>query len=839
MSLVLIVEDSPTQAQQLQLILESHGFATRIARDGREALAFLKKEAFDLVITDIVMPRLTGFELCRKIKSDPTHENLPVIILTTLASPMDMVHALECGADNYVTKPYQEDFLLHRISSVLQNSHSDTDAKFKFGAEIQFLGKRFNITSEKKQILSLLISTFEDIVRTNQDLKKSQDELTSAHAKIERYARILEGQVRVSEEKYGTLMRHAHDAILICDQQGGIVEVNDQCMALFQRSESELLGRRVKDLVAPGSAEQLAAMEAQLQSRAGSDPGGRYTVEFQVSRQDGSMRHVEASAGEVELDGGHLRIAILRDVTRRKEDEEKLRESEERYRSLVEGSLQGLMIVQGDAIAFCNKAFATMFGFTQPDDLIGTDPILLIDPADREAVLAHRQAQLRGEDVPPLLKYRGVGKDAGTIWVQSLRQLVTWDGRPALQTACVDITTETQLEQQLLAAQRMEAVGRLAGGIAHDFNNMLAVMSSYGELTLDQLEGNEPARKDVQVMLNATVRAAALTRQLLAFSRRQLLELKMLDINRIVANMEKMLLRVIGEDINLRTKMSPDIGSVRADESQIEQIIMNLAVNARDAMPTGGTLTIETARKHLDEHYVKSHVEVEPGDYVMLAVTDTGTGMDEETQRRVFEPFFTTKPIGKGTGLGLSTVYGIVKQMEGLVYVYSEPGKGTCFKVYFPLMNAHAQQAARKADAIVHQRGDETILLVEDDENVREATRRILAAGGYQVLVADNGAHAVELAKGRQGQIHLLISDVVMPNMSGREVLEELRQYGVPRVLFMSGYTDDSVVNHGILDGDFPFLHKPFSRDALLKKVREVLGSPAMEPPGPGGGPRS
>jgi len=830
MSMVLIVEDSPTQAQQLQLILESHGFTTRIARDGREALALLDREAFELVLTDIVMPYLSGLELCRKIKSDPKHKNLPVIILTTLTNPMDMVQALECGADNYITKPYQEEFLLNRINAVLRDSQADAGDKFKMGAEIQFLGKRFNITSEKKQILSLLISTFEDIVRTNDDLQKSQADLTSAKETIEEYARILEGKVRSSEEKYGTLMRQAHDAIVIFDVQGKILEANAQCEALFERTEAELLGCRVEDLVAPGVDGQVAALVELLASGMEGDSVERHTVEFQVRRKDSSICHVEATGGEVELEGGNLGIGILRDVTNRKNNEENLRESEERYRYLVEGSLQGLMIIQDDKIAFCNNAYATLFGFAKPEELIGTDPASLLHEADRNTVLVHRAAQLRGEDVPALLKYRSVGKDGGVIWLQSMWQLVTWDGEPAIQCTSIDFTDQMHLEEQLLSSQRMEAVGRLAGGIAHDFNNMLAVMSSYGELTLDQLGENEPVRKDVQVMLDATARAAALTRQLLAFSRRQLLEITILDVNRIVAGTEKMLLRVIGEDIHLRTNLDPDIGSVRADESQIEQIIMNLAINARDAMPTGGTLTIETAQYHLDDHYVKSHLDVVPGDYVMLAVTDTGTGMDAETQRHIFEPFFTTKPPGKGTGLGLATVFGIVKQMAGLVYVYSEVGKGTCFKVYFPLVEADntPKDAPMRVNS-QHFRGDETILLVEDDEHVREATRRILESGGYHVLVAENGPHAVKLAREQQGRIQLLISDVVMPNMSGREVLENVRQYEVPRVLFMSGYTDDSVVNHGILAGDFPFMHKPFSKNTLLEKVRAVLRAPGHE----------
>ena len=445
----------------------------------------------------------------------------------------------------------------------------------------------------------------------------------------------------------------------------------------------------------------------------------------------------------------------------------------------------------------------------------------------REDWLQSRLARFRSAPGATEVRYRD-GR-----WVQVLEHRTSEDGAVSLR---FDVSELKHREQELRQAQKMEAVGRLAGGIAHDFNNMLAVMSSYGELTLDQLGENNAARKDVQVMLDATVRAAALTRQLLAFSRRQVLELKILDINRVVSNIERMLLRVIGEDIHLRTHLGSDIGAIKADESQIEQIIMNLAVNARDAMPTGGTLTIETTRKQLDQHYVKSHLDVKPGDYAMLAVTDTGTGMDEETQRRIFEPFFTTKPLGKGTGLGLATVYGIVKQMEGQIYVYSEIGKGTCFKVYFPLVEPAVRPELPAAKSSVQSRGNETILLVEDDEFVREAARRILASGGYQVLVAHHGRHALELAQEHRGRIDLLLSDVVMPGLSGKEVADGVAQFGVSRVLFMSGYTDDSIVNHGILEGDFPFLHKPFSKDALLTKVREVLGSPVARLAGPTGG---
>jgi PAS domain S-box-containing protein len=838
MSSVLIVEDSPTQAQQLQLILESNGFAARIARDGREALALVKKEAFDLVLTDIVMPRLSGFELCRKIKNDPKHKTLPVIILTTLTDPLDMVQALECGADNYITKPYNEEFLIHRINAIIRNSHVDQDAKFQMGVEIQFLDKTFNITSEKKQILNLLISTFEDIVRTNQDLKKSQEELRSANAQVEHYAHMLEAQMlQEREQALQALQEREHQLSSIYNTVSDIIfqlevekdgryrfaSVNDAFAASTGLNVNLVVGQRVEDVI-PKASQALVFSKYAEAIRDKKIVHWEETSDYPTGRLIG-----EVSIAPVFDESGkctHL-VGAVHDITARKRAEEHLRESEERYRNLVEGSPQGIMTVQRGRIVYCNPATARMFGYDAPSELIGTEAINVVHPEDRHEALQTGNAQMRAGAPQLYRSYRGLRKDGSIMWYEPQRGDTRWQGHRAVQWLLNDITESRQLRQQLESAQRMEAIGRLAGGIAHDFNNMLAVMSSYGELAIDQLEDNHPARKDVKVMLDATGRAAGLTRQLLAFSRRQVLELKMLDVNKIVANMEKMLLRVIGEDVKLRTNLGSDLGSIRADESQIEQIIMNLAVNARDAMPTGGTLTIETARKHLDEHYVKSHLDVEPGNYVMLAMTDTGSGMDEETQRRIFEPFFTTKPMGKGTGLGLSTVYGIVMQMGGLVYVYSELGKGTSLKVYFPLLETPAQEEARVVHDSTPLRGEETILLVEDDEHVREATRRILASGGYQVLPAENGLQAVELAKELQGRIHLLISDVVMPSMSGREVLEHVRQYGVTHVLFMSGYTDDSVINHGILDGDFPFLHKPFSKDSMLKKVREVLRSPS------------
>jgi CheY-like chemotaxis protein/two-component sensor histidine kinase len=371
----------------------------------------------------------------------------------------------------------------------------------------------------------------------------------------------------------------------------------------------------------------------------------------------------------------------------------------------------------------------------------------------------------------------------------------------------------------------------LAGGIAHDFNNLLTVILGYGDLTLTQLNKEDPLHRNISEVKKAAERAAGLTRQLLAFSRKQVMQPKVLDLNTVVSELEKMLRRLIGEDVGLRTALESDLGSVKADPGQIEQIIMNLAVNARDAMPQGGKLTIETTNVHLDEEYAKSHIAVIPGPYVMLAVSDTGMGMDQQTQARIFEPFFTTKVAGKGTGLGLSTVYGIVKQSGGNIWVYSELGRGTTFKIYLPRVDEGAQKFERRVEAKGALKGSETVLLAEDEEAVRTLARQLLEMYGYQVLEAANGGAALLICERHQEPIHLLITDVIMPEMSGRELADRLAQLRPDmKVLFMSGYTDNAIVHQRVLDEWANFIQKPFPTDALARKVRNVLDAPKKLP---------
>jgi nitrogen-specific signal transduction histidine kinase len=388
----------------------------------------------------------------------------------------------------------------------------------------------------------------------------------------------------------------------------------------------------------------------------------------------------------------------------------------------------------------------------------------------------------------------------------------------------VDVTDRVNLEEQLRQSQKLEAIGRLAGGVAHDFNNLLTVVTGYAEILQNRLHADDPVSVEVEHIRKAGERAVSLTRQLLAFSRRQMLQPKVLDLNEVVSEMGNLLRRLIGEDIDLITVLEPKLGRVRADPGQIEQVIVNLSVNARDAMPRGGRLLIETSNVELDEAYARGRVDLVAGRHVVISVSDTGSGMDEATASQVFEPFFTTKRNGEGTGLGLSTVYGIVKQSGGDIWVYSEPDQGTTFKIYLPRLDDLEETGGRDRRPTGPVGGSETVLLVEDEGEVRSLARKILEMNGYTVLEAENGDQALALAQRQERPIDLLVTDVVMPGINGRKLAERLTSLrGNIKVLLLSGYTDDALVREGMLDEALPFLEKPFTTLSLIRKVREVL----------------
>ncbi len=519
----------------------------------------------------------------------------------------------------------------------------------------------------------------------------------------------------------------------------------------------------------------------------------------------------------------------------RKRVEEALRESEERFRQMYDEAPVGYHELDREGrIIRVNRRELEMLGYTD-EELLGRPvwKFVVEEEMTRQVIMAKITGDVPfhetfertyrrkdGTTLPVLIQDRIIRNKKGRITgIRSMIEDITERRRAekALQKS----------EEQLRQWQRVEAIGRLAGGVAHDFNNLLMTIKGCSELLLGGLDQSDPRCEEVEEIRKAAERATALTRQLLAFGRRQVLQPQVLDLNEVVANMDRMLQRLIGEDIQLLTVLDSGLWPVKVDPGQIEQVIMNLAVNARDAMPGGGKLTIETANVVLDEGYARRHVSVSPGPCVMVAVTDTGCGMDKEIQAHLFEPFFTTKKTGEGSGLGLSTVYGIVKQSGGNIWAYSELGQGTTFKIYLPRVEEAVKTYRPKTAPAVSPGGSETILLVEDEEAVRTIVSKILQNRGYTVLEAHHGNEALQICEHHEGPIHLMVTDVVMPQLSGRELAERLMLLRPEiRVLFMSGYPDNALVHHGVLGAGTAFLQKPFSLNALECKVRELLDAP-------------
>ena len=506
--------------------------------------------------------------------------------------------------------------------------------------------------------------------------------------------------------------------------------------------------------------------------------------------------------------------------------QEGLRRSEMNFRSLVTNAPYGICRCDSAGqLLDVNPALLTMLGYSSARDLVGQHLGALYLDTHQWFELADylRSAAAFNGLIAEWKRKDGIG----TVVRVSGRAVSDGDTGTAFELFAEDVTERRALEQQLRQSQKMEAVGRLAGGIAHDFNNLLMVISGYSEFLLDRLGPGPALRGPAQEIAGAAQRASSLTRQLLAFSRKQMMAPKILDLNEVITENLKMLTRVIGEDIDLVMVPAATLGAVRADAGQIDQVIMNLAVNARDAMPSGGKLTIETSNVSLDEEYSRFHAPLRPGDYVMLTISDTGMGMDSETQSHIFEPFFTTKGT-KGTGLGLSTVYGIIKQSGGYIWVYSESGKGTTFKIYLPRVPERAESPAvvSTAESVATEPGTETILLVEDEANLRYLARQFLEKQGYRVIEAADGAVAMQIAVAHEGMIHLLLTDVIMPGMNGRELAQRVSEIRPnTKVLYMSGYTENVIGHNGTLDAGVRLLQKPFTLRELKSKVREVLDS--------------
>ena len=531
------------------------------------------------------------------------------------------------------------------------------------------------------------------------------------------------------------------------------------------------------------------------------------------------VRYGESELEMLNFVSQHVASAILR-----KRNEDALRASELRNRSLVQSAVYGIYRSNAEGnFLEVNPAMVNMLGYSSADEVLALrmSRDVYVDPAERERLIRQHPREARVDNVE--VKWKR--KDGKPITVRlSGRAIEGPKGDvEGFEMIAEDVTERRALEEQLRQSQKMEAVGRLAGGVAHDFNNLLTVIRGYSELMLDEFTSADPLRNEVEEIRKAADRAAGLTRQLLAFSRQQVMAPKVLDLNIVVSNMERLLKRLLGEDIHLGSVLAQDLGRVKADPGQLEQVIMNLAVNARDAMPKGGKLTVETANAELDQSYTHEHMGAKAGSYVMLAVSDTGSGMTAEVKQRIFEPFFTTKELGKGTGLGLSTVYGIVKQSEGYIWVYSEPGRGTSFKVYLPRVDAPADAHLEHSPSRTVHKGTETVLLVEDEDGVRALVRQVLAKHGYSVLEARHGGEALLHCERHAEDIHLLVTDVVLEQMSGTELASRLASLRPKmKVLYISGYTDDAILHHGVTQGTH-FLQKPFTTESLARKIRQVL----------------
>jgi two-component system cell cycle sensor histidine kinase/response regulator CckA len=669
----------------------------------------------------------------------------------------------------------------------------------------------------------------------DQDMKKPEMpkiQLEKELSKIRKKMKDLEAEnlnlrekLEDATELYRVLIDTFPDAVTMTDLEGKIIRVSQKTNDLHGiKSDEELIGKNAFELIAPADHEKARQNLARTLEN-----GLVKNIQYRLRRRNGTEFIGELHTALIRDTHGDPKsfVATTRDITHHKQAENALRESEERYRQLIESQNDGIYLLFNRKFEIINKKFGDMFQVTIEDlNRPEFDFIQLVAPKSRFLIEERVKKSAQGIELEPKYEFTALAKDGKEIDVEASVSYIKYKKGIAVLGIVRDISERKKLEKQLLQAQKLEGIGRLAGGIAHDFNNLLTSMIGYVGLVNMKLKADDPCRDYIRQTLKAADRATTLVQQLLAFSRKAISKPRVIDINQVIQSFSKMLQRVLGEDIDFEFIPAGKIDSVEADPVQIEQIIMNLAVNSRDAMPRGGKLSVETRNCVLDEDYVRKHPYVKKGSYVLLMVSDTGVGMDEETLSKIFDPFFTTKIDGEGTGLGLSMVYGITKQSGGHINVYSEINKGSTFKIYFPKVNEPAEKLDSSPSMAVFPRGNETIMVVEDDNTVREMIMDILSQSGYRVYSASSGKETLKIWEKYGDSVQLLITDVVMPGMSGLELAKKLwESHPGVKVLYMSGYTMSIASRNSKLDPGSFFIQKPFNATELTIKIRKILDS--------------